>query len=514
MLKLIKILPVFLLGIPAFNIAQDGSFAQKILDKLYKQYGNKIIIKPSVSIIQDEKIAAQFRRDERHIEISERLIKVCRKYGKDSSAALAFVLGHELAHAYQLDLKAKKTSFLAYSSAENSSHEHEEMADISGGFMAYLAEYKTLDILEHLIEDIYKEFELEDNMYGYPSLDERKKTAIKVKKMIKELIQVYEAGNYFTAIGKYELAIACFEYINKWYKGKEIYNNLGVNYAYRALNFSRRNADEYIYPMEINWNTRLKKSIGVRGTNVLTPSELSLRRDYLMMSERNLIESSIIDPENFTTEVNLMILYIIKGQPREAIKYYETNELSKKKIILDVDGKSDEQSRMALALAFLGIEENDKSRRIWTDIANTSKSIFAEQARHNLSVMDRVKPKLNKNEPCVRFTDVDRIVDEVRLSKWQSTEKSIVLDAEEGIELSVQKLPSSTVYSVKTPSSRFNMQRINGSWKAKASDVKKVRSSLLITGGTVYHCEAESYAVVIGDKNEVKEYVKYTGERK
>ncbi|NOT36533.1 MAG: M48 family metalloprotease [Saprospiraceae bacterium] len=507
MLKFIKILPVLLLGIPAFVCAQESAAAQKVLDKLYKQNGNKIILKPKVVITNDDRNAALYRRTKNSIEISEKLLQACRKYGKDSSSALAFVLGHELSHAFQKDLKAKETSFLAYSSAENSSISHEEEADVSGGFLAYLANYKTLEIIEPLIEDIYKEFDLEEKLYGYPSLEERKKTAAKVKRMIEELIHVYEAGNYFTAIGKYQLAVYCYEFINKWYKGREIYNNLGVNYAYLALNFTSKNADAFVYPLELEWNTRLKKPSLARG-DLLSKPEMLLRQEYLSNSEKNLIEASVIDPEMFTTNLNIMTVFVLKGQFLEALDYYRTNELIKKSNLFVADNKEKEQLRLILALAYEGAGQKDNSKKIWNDISQTSSSVFAEQAAYNLKVMDNL-PVNPSQESCFKFPEASKTIDGVRLQKWQPQEKYITLNEKEKIEISIIKLSQSTIYSVKTPTYKLNMQRIYGSWKVKNSNLKKVRSNLLITGGSVYHCEMDRYAVLIDAKNVVTEYVKY-----
>ncbi len=507
MLKIIQILPVIFLGLPAFAFTQNANMVQEVMKNLYKNNGNKIILKPKVVITKDKENAALYLRAFNQIEISEKLVSLCRKYGKDSSAAMAFVLGHEFSHAFQLDLKATETSFLAYTSKENTSEHHEEEADISGGFMAYLSDYRTLDIIEPLIEDIYKEFNLNEKLNGYPTLQERKRTAAKVKKMINELIQVYELANYFTVMGKYELAINCYEYINKWYKGREIYNNIGVNYALQALNFSNRNVDQYIFPLELNWSTRIKKPSMSRGEN-LSPTELNLKLEYLSKSEINFIEASKIDPELFSAKLNIMTIYLIRGEYKEALEYYYDNELIKKNQLLDAEPKSKDQLRLALALAFEGNNEKGKSRKIWSEIANSSTPICKVQATHNLKIMDGEKIKISL-EDCVEFKQAEKPVDNIKLNRWQSNEDPIILNEDEQITLSIINKPNSIMYSVKTPTERLNLQKVNGNWKVHTSNIKTVKSKLLISGGSVFHCESDRYIIKLDSKNNVTEYVKY-----
>ncbi|MBK9016294.1 MAG: hypothetical protein IPM82_20715 [Saprospiraceae bacterium] len=182
-----------------------------------------------------------------------------------------------MAHAYQTDLKASSTSFLAYDRHTDGDIVFEESADVQGVFMAYLAGYRTTQILPELIKCIYQEFDLPARLTGYPSLLERQNTVKKVQSMSTELIRVYEAGNYLFSMSKYDLAISCFEHVENWYKGREVYNNLGLGYAYLAMNFTANNADPYLFPLEISWDTRMKKPLAPRGGKDLEPEERRLR---------------------------------------------------------------------------------------------------------------------------------------------------------------------------------------------------------------------------------------------
>ncbi|HNA64113.1 MAG TPA: hypothetical protein PKZ51_05285, partial [Saprospiraceae bacterium] len=296
------IIPALLIAAPDFSNGQILKDAQEILGKLYKANGNMIIPRPIVKLSPSQGRAACYLRSVNTIELSPVIFDVCRSMGKDSLAALAFVLGHEFSHAFQNDLKASETNFLAYHRTDNSDVGHEEAADVSGAFMAYLAGYRTLDLMDPFLDRIYDKFNLNHDLRGYPSLAERKQTSQKVRKMVDQLISTYEAANMLSAIGQYELAVSCYEYILGWYHGREIYNNLGVTYSRLALNFTGQNTESYVYPLEMEWGTRMKKPSVSRGAGL--PAEMAMLKDhYLQRSQDNMVQAARMDKTFFTADL-------------------------------------------------------------------------------------------------------------------------------------------------------------------------------------------------------------------
>jgi len=280
--QLIVLLTFIVSGLFA-NTTNFDKTAELVLSKLYNVNGNFIFIKPKIVITKDNTNAALFLRRTNTIELSEKAYKVCQMMGQDSLSSLAYIIGHELAHAYQSDLHADSTSFLAYDRQSNSNIFFEESADVQGTFMAYLAGYNTISILESIVKLIYSEFDLPENLNGYPSLSERMNTTKKVQKMTMELVQLFEVGNYLLAAEKYDLALYCYKYVEDWYKGSEIYNNIGIAYFNLAMNFNDWNEDPYLFPLEMNWSTRMNKPLVFRGDkklkseNELTTNKLTGR---------------------------------------------------------------------------------------------------------------------------------------------------------------------------------------------------------------------------------------------
>ncbi|HQW56659.1 MAG TPA: hypothetical protein PK076_11055, partial [Saprospiraceae bacterium] len=109
---------------------------------------------------------------------------------------------------------------------------------------------------------------MEDNdkiIKAYPSKHERKLSAQVVIQQVNDLIELFELANRLTQISAYQSAIPCLEYISKFYQGKEILNNLGVNYVLLGMNVGKLQGDALLFPFELDWNLRIKKPKTGRG---------------------------------------------------------------------------------------------------------------------------------------------------------------------------------------------------------------------------------------------------------
>ena len=408
-----------------------------------------------------------------------------------------------------MDLAARETSFLAYDKAVNSSELHEEAADVSGAFMADQAGYKTLDILEPLIVRIYDTFNLDEKLSGYPSLEERKRTSLKVLKIFKELKQIYEMGNYLSAMGQHEIAIDCYKFVAKWYRGREVFNNIGVNYALLALNFKSNCSDQYIYPLEISWSSRLKKPNFSRGDD-LTENEILLRQEYLKHSEENLVTASRMDPNFLSAEVNILCVIVMNDKTNEAMEFYRKNELAKRNLLLDPEAKSKDQLRLALALSYVQEGEPDKAKRIWKDILNSKNVNYVDQAKFNLETMEGIKHKSVGSDSCYKFSESGKMIDGIKIHRIVNNDHWLKLNIESDTELCIKELPNSVVYTFKTNYNYLNFQRVKGDWNVGKKAFRNAKAKLLTSNGAIFHCEEDKYALLIDNKkSKIVEYLKY-----
>ena len=89
---------------------------QQLFDQLYAVNGITRIKKPALSMSGENVKVAAYYPSKNAIVLDEKAWQICRSMGRDSLAALAFIFGHELAHAFQTEIRdgRVKTNFLAY----------------------------------------------------------------------------------------------------------------------------------------------------------------------------------------------------------------------------------------------------------------------------------------------------------------------------------------------------------------------------------------------------------------
>jgi len=486
------------------------TIAELVLNKLYATNGNHIYLKPTIVISEDDKNAALFLRRSNKIELSTKVYKVCQQFGPDSISALAFILGHELSHAFQTDLLAPSTSFLAYDRHHGESVFFEEAADVHGVFMAYLAGYNTLNIIHELIPMIYSEFNLDEELKGYPSLAQRKESSARVIEMSEELIRIYEGANYLISIGKHKLAAQCYNYIEQWYKGKEIYNNIGIAKVQEALNITEQQITPYIFPLEINWDTRITKPIASRGIEDLTEKQRIAFNELLKEAIIHFDLAAKMDPTEINAEINKLCVMVLQGKAEEALDYVTTFDLKLRAYLKS--GKVDYVNRLRAIMAIASLENGEKGKGIemLEEINQKGKDLVKAQANYNLDRVNGTIIELNQANTCGNFKTDEKLVDGVRLHRPQPGEHQIHLDENESYTLSIEKLPHSLVYTFTNPDGYFTLQRIEDTSMVEFTDeVNNTTSGILTNEGQLSHCEDNRVIVLLNNKGEVREWAKY-----
>ena len=244
--------------------------ANSIFEKLIEARGDFRMQKPTLKISKAERNGAFTKPRKAEIFLELKAYDICASFGKDSLNALAALLSHELIHYYE---KHSWTKHFASehgdtgTGAELKKYKErlklEAQSDYLGGFLAYSAGYKTLDIMPQFLEKVYKGYRLKDTLRGYPPLQERKDIATKALEKLQGFIHVFETANYLTALEQYEPAKLYFDYILKDFQSREIYNNVGVIASQIGIQFVRDEFLKYGLPLELDVESRLKN--GIRG---------------------------------------------------------------------------------------------------------------------------------------------------------------------------------------------------------------------------------------------------------
>ncbi len=480
--------------------------ATTVLDRLYEVHGHFNPNKPKLSVIKAKKNVARYLKYNNTIELEETAYLLCRDFGKDSLDALAFILGHELIHAVQVNNVLPKTSFISYDQTLNSSLEIEQDADIQGIFTSYLAGFKTIELIPRIIDKMYDVYELKNKqIHGYPSEQDRKTSYRHVTNQANELIELFQLANQMTSIQEYTLAIQCLEYISRFYQGREIYNNLGMNYTLLAINHTRLNIENYIYPIELDWNIRIKKPKTGRGDDPLQTLERIQQTQYFNKAKQNFSIALKLSPKYLQAEINIFSLLIMKGELETANNFYKNRlrSYSRNKKL------QDEFLKIKSANAILLAKENksDQALAIWLELLKNPNKIIASQAEQNISKLQSnnyVFPVIS--EECVPLQSPNLPELSLKLRNTD-TDSWIRLDAENGIEkksFNTYALYSSVVKGYK----QFVVQHI----PVKIKQQLNVESSKLRSLGNdqwMYHCEKESYVAILDQGKWLQSVIRY-----
>ncbi len=275
--------------------------------------------------------------------LEERVYDLCVTQGADSLAALAVLLGHELAHFYGnhdwagdfgngfADLQVGRQMRDAH---RQRGLQYETEADVFGGYYGYAAGFNTLGVAPKLLDDIYRTFALSDDLPGYPGLNERQGIARRSQEKLAELVPVFDAARHLLVIGEYEMAAAAFDWLARDFPSREILNNAGVAFALGALAAMPAGQVVYAMPFELDARTRLRQAhAGQRGQSGATESVQKL----LEQARQHFDSARRRDPDYVPALVNLAAVDYLEGRLHAALGQV-TEALSK--ATADDDGRS------------------------------------------------------------------------------------------------------------------------------------------------------------------------------
>lgn len=288
----LKIIVVSASGLP---------LVEEIFTKLTTAVGDYRSELPRLEIRSSKGQVATYSRLTNTIYIEQAALDICNQFNENESSAIAFLLAHELTHFYQKhdwQEAGFATSFLTKSNTFAQHIGDEQEADTYGAFLSYLAGYQTINIIPKLLDVIYQDYVLNDaNLTAYPPLATRKNVANKTCERVTELIKVYEAGNYLFALNQLEEAYYCYNYVAKFIRCKEVYNNLGATALYAATLLTDYNQLQFVYPIALDPQLPLR-----------TPAALT-KKELLNTATINLSLATQYDPTYYTAFINLACAY-------------------------------------------------------------------------------------------------------------------------------------------------------------------------------------------------------------
>ena len=422
---------------------------QQLLNELYEAGGDFRWKKPAIELVDSDNFVATFRPRSNKILIEQKVLAICRSFGKDSSAMLAFLIGHELTHFYQNEgaKTAGSTNFLAFHKAHDADIQSEVSADLQGIFLTYIAGYQRIqDCFPELIDRIYINYQLNSKqLEGYPEKQERQEFARVVRQRSDTLFHVFQAATYLSGFGKYREATACYNYLLQFYRGCEIYNNLGVLYALQAMKVGGKNADTLWYPLELDIHSRLSEA----RAGPLTATELGQRNELLEMAIVHFERSRNMNPWYQTAQVNRFCALLLLGQYDLVLK-----EIENPGTAIDKDLKG-----LLTALAYTQREEmKAEALALFEKLENINNKQVAALAKLNAASLRG--QQVNVQSPKCSLPDMDQYPDGTKLRDLRMT-GGFSLDEEASVILQWHDKTYSTLFLLNDGGDQTSFQVIH-----------------------------------------------------
>jgi hypothetical protein len=370
MIKYILLFVYYIYISTLYAQSRPPAFAQKVYDDLYNNLNaTKQISKPKLRYFAENKkmVVDYYCANEgldAEIQIGAEFINVIRSFGADSSNALAFVLGHEMAHifleqtniykvgsGYANNQLMKKYNYLSKDTVYSAILESQ--ADEQAIFYAHLGGYKVTHLAEEVLKRIYSHFKLNPKLRGYPMLEDRIKIARLSAVKMNALLERFEIANLSFVAGKYEISQKIYSaIINEGFKSAEIYNNLGLCYLMQVIE-SDTIFQKYFWPVFLDSRTKLQST-----------SE----RDFGGIDVQEFLNQAILNFENSNrfrgykySQLNLSIahlIYLISGENDGSDHLEEANSALNKFKTLNLPQYS---TMNAIILHYIGDNEIAKN---------------------------------------------------------------------------------------------------------------------------------------------------------
>ncbi len=365
---------------------------EEIRDKIADVVGNAKL-PPQIEISESEALVSKINFNNSTITFSQKAYYICKSFGNQKEDALAFILGHELAHYYNSHNKLGTTcQVYGFSNTSDKKSEFENeifktiesSADIEGVIYAYLAGYNSENIRADVIRKIYEDFKLNDNSPNYPNLQDRLLHINNAEKELSKLIPSFETAYQLFVWGEYDDAINIYEQLINKFPSREMYSNAAACMIAAVLNDQNNELyDElknYVYPLEIDLRSNLITTRNTPNYGLNRFSQKSI--NYIRKAKMFLKKAKSLDPTYIQTYINEAVLMEITND--DAFK----TALNTIKELADIKNSADLEINYNLLL-FINYHRNGdikKAEEIFTKAKKINEqNTFIKKNQHLLN---------------------------------------------------------------------------------------------------------------------------------
>jgi hypothetical protein len=241
---------------------------KKILNSLIRATGN---IYPSISleIVDTKGNIASSKAPKYQIILEKGAYRICMALpAEKQDAALAFILGHELAHIYHHHGKDSEQHFACITEfSKSTAHTVEEdavesQADEYGFFYARIAGYSTTGIEEDLFNALYDYLKAENIM---PPKEGRILMAKENSRKIQPYIDLYRLAEKLMIEKEYAIAAIIYHHILQHLTSPEMYLNTAVAEILYAKSIQKKELLAYTFPLLFDTESQTERSEEVEG---------------------------------------------------------------------------------------------------------------------------------------------------------------------------------------------------------------------------------------------------------
>lgn len=405
---------------------------ESVLKKLYAAADNRSITCPSIKpYAKLQTQVAWYDGASKTIFVEQKAIDACLSLGQtDAESALAFVIGHELIHAFQKE--RNRAAFAEHGCNDAQKYQKETDADVRGAFLAHLAQYKTRSLLPKIFTTLYHAYQFTDQQLPcYRTENERQKTALMVQNKVDSLEKIFEAAQFLGLLGQYDASINCYKYILDYYRGSEVINDLAVMLTHRAMNTGGKTVDTFLLPLEMDADFRIAQL----RAEPLSATERQVRERDLDQALFYAREVLATNKSNDLTRINITSILILKNNFQEA---------QKNSIILLKSRRFGQEGQLLNAIIDALSGHKDKAKQALKDLSASPNTRVRLWATYNLSVLVGEKSTFAVSEKCA--LPQPKAVDQVYSTA--SVHKLKMVRLNENSQIAWENRAHSVVYAV------------------------------------------------------------------
>lgn len=467
--------------------------------------------RPILTINSYVPIAEYSKREGGTILINKAVLQLFNNARVNPDHALAIIIGHELAH-HLVENEG------GYANNRSSRKAIEKEADIIGIFIAHLAGYEVIPTIPVVFERIYTHFNLAKDHQSYPHYNERIQSQEEVLKLATDLIEVFDAANYLAVIGEHRIAAASYTYLLRHYKGKEIYNNIAVNFALTALTIKGVKVDLFLHPIELDFQTRLKENNNPMARDALSREEELEFEKWLTFAKETLLKIIDKDPNYLLDDINLISVYNLLGLVsknsyyyNKAITHYESRRFDR------INPNSKEIINLQLGYAISCWKSNTRTGsaqalKIWQNLQSHADATIRFQAKHNLYLAQNEKLHSPSFTKSVTTNDLSLFINELSSPTINPHpfQEDVQLDHSFSIDFDSNNTRSWTYKYAEQGRPIFGFQRIPiyGNQTALPQNNPTCQLGSSNTGNFLI-CKKQGYGVLLNDYHQIQEIIRF-----